>query len=80
MPTKVAEAYVAIRANTARLMGDLQTARGATVGTAGQMGAAFPAGVGPGVAAASGQIQGLPVAATRSSGMLSRIARTMGLS
>ena len=69
MPTKIAEAYVSIRANTAALMGDMNAAKGVVGTNAVQMGAAFPAGIGPGVTVAKAQIAGIPrvtaVAATQ---------------
>ena len=60
MATKVAEAYVSIRANTATLMADLNTAKGATVANANQMGMAFPKGIAPGVASANRVITTIP--------------------
>jgi TP901 family phage tail tape measure protein len=83
MPTKVAEAYVSIRANTATLMADMQAAKGMTTQGAMGMGASFPAGMGPGIGAARAQIQTIPattaVAAAQVKGQTAAMGASFGV-
>ena len=78
MPTKIAEAYVSVRANTAALIGDMNAARGVTQASATQMGAALPAGIAPGTAAARAQIATIPASAKAAAAQVQASAGVMG--
>ena len=78
MPTKVAEAYVAIRANTATLMADMQAAKGITQQGAMGIGNSFPTGMAPGINAAKAQIMTIPATTAKAGAAVK--AQTMGMS
>lgn len=78
MPTKVAEAYVAIRANTATLMADLQAAKGITTQGAIGIGNSFAPGMAPGIQAANAQIMTIPATTAKAGAAVK--AQTLGMS